>query len=153
MKARKGLLFLAFISSLAFLAFLAFLRPLPALRGAGRILVVVAVDYLRCRRAPTLLVGLVRRDRRGEPDGPLDAPLAEPRDLAVGMLFLPERDRAARAECRAIVERAVRRHGPALFGWREVPVELTALGEKAIDTRPHIVQVLLGRPDGRDDDE
>ena len=79
--------------------------------------------------------------------------IAEPRDLALGMLFLPEQDRAARAECRAIVERVVQRHGLTWFGWREVPIDLTALGEKAIDTRPHILQALLGRPAGRDDDQ
>jgi glutamate synthase (ferredoxin) len=75
-----------------------------------------------------------------------------PRDLGLGMLFLPERDRAARAACLEIVSDEVGRAGLALFGWRDVPVELSALGEKAADTRPFILQVLLGRPAGLDDD-
>jgi glutamate synthase (NADPH/NADH) large chain/glutamate synthase (ferredoxin) len=79
--------------------------------------------------------------------------IPEARDLAVGMLFLPERDRAARSRCTELSERLASQHGLTIFGWRAVPVDLGALGEKAVDTRPRIVQMLLGRPGGLDDDE
>jgi glutamate synthase (ferredoxin) len=91
---------------------------------------------------------LLRRDVQK-----LGARVSEPRDLALGMLFLPQKDRAARDQCTAIVERVVEQRGVVLLGWREVPIDLTALGEKAIDTRPHIVQALLARPSHLDEDE
>jgi glutamate synthase (NADPH/NADH) large chain/glutamate synthase (ferredoxin) len=83
----------------------------------------------------------------------LGARIDREEDLGLGMLFLPEEDQAARAACQQIVEQVVARHGLALLGWREVPVDLSALGDKANDTRPHVVQVLLGRPAGQDDDQ
>ena len=89
---------------------------------------------------------LVREARK------LGAHVAEPRELAVGMLFLPQEDRAARAKCVEIVEQVLARDGLLLLGWREVPVDLTALGEKANDTRPHIAQALIARPAGADDE-
>ncbi len=67
-------------------------------------------------------------------------------DLGVGMVFLPqETPRQARA--RAIIEDAVIKEGMVLFGWRKVPVSLSALGDEAARTRPEIEQVLIGRPE------
>jgi glutamate synthase domain-containing protein 2/glutamate synthase domain-containing protein 1/glutamate synthase domain-containing protein 3 len=79
--------------------------------------------------------------------------VAEPRDLAVGMIFLPERDRAAREACVRQIESTCHRNGLTVLAWRDVPVDLTALGQKASDTRPRIAQLLLGRPAGQSDDE
>jgi glutamate synthase (NADPH/NADH) large chain/glutamate synthase (ferredoxin) len=73
-------------------------------------------------------------------------------DLGVGMLFLPRDDYAA-AHCRKIVEQSVRAEGLAFLGWREVPVDDTCLGRKAIETRPLIVQALVARKDEIGDDE
>ena len=39
-----------------------------------------------------------------------------------------------------------------LYGWRQVPVNISQIGEKANATRPEIEQVLLYDPHGRDDD-
>jgi glutamate synthase (ferredoxin) len=67
-------------------------------------------------------------------------------DLGVGMVFFP-RDPRRQARARALVEETVIQEGLVFFGWRTVPVVVSALGEEAARTRPHIEQVLLGRPD------
>jgi glutamate synthase (ferredoxin) len=65
--------------------------------------------------------------------------------IAVGQLFLPRADLQAQSHCRKIVEQALERRGLACFGWRSVPVDIDALGSKALATAPAIEQVLIGR--------
>ncbi|MBI3655711.1 MAG: glutamate synthase large subunit [Acidobacteria bacterium] len=72
----------------------------------------------------------------------------DPSRLAVGMLFLPPDDMEAQQFCRTAIENAMRIHHLSLLGYREVPVELSALGPKGAATRPYIEQVLLARPEG-----
>ena len=72
-------------------------------------------------------------------------------DLAVGMFFLPRKEYDAHAfltqeRCHAIAEEAVSRQGVQMFGWRQVPVDSSVLGDKAAATRPEIEQILMGRP-------
>lgn len=67
-----------------------------------------------------------------------------PNDLAVGMFFIP-RDKEGRAHAKAIIERVFASRNVQLLMWREVPVNLDALGEHAFRTRPYIVQALLAR--------
>jgi len=67
-------------------------------------------------------------------------------DLGVGMIFLP-RDNRREARARAIIENAITKEGLVLFGWRRVPIALSALGDEAARTRPQIEQVLIGRPE------
>jgi glutamate synthase domain-containing protein 1 len=71
-----------------------------------------------------------------------------PADLALGMIFLPREDLVARDLCAAYVDYALRGQGLIVVGWREVPVDHGALGEKALDTRPKIRQVIVARPAG-----
>ena len=73
-------------------------------------------------------------------------------DLGVGMVFLPREERA-QARARAIIEDAILREGLVLFGWRRVPVAVSALGQDAARTRPEIEQVLIGRPERLGGDE
>jgi len=75
-------------------------------------------------------------------------------DLGVAMVFLP-RDVRAQARARSIIEDVLTREGLVFFGWRQVPVALTALGADAARTRPEIQQALIGRPErlGADDFE
>src|SRR3954451_18653974 len=75
-----------------------------------------------------------------------------PSDLALGMVFLPRNDLVARDLCTALVDHALRAQGLTIVGWREVPIDLGALGEKALDTRPEIRQVIVARPSGLVDD-
>ncbi len=51
---------------------------------------------------------------------------------------------------RQVVKEACRREGIDVVGWREVPVDPSALGDRAKATRPHIEQALLLRPVGVD---
>jgi glutamate synthase (ferredoxin) len=67
-------------------------------------------------------------------------------DLAVGMFFLPDQQ-PARDRCIALAEEVVGRGGIELLGWREVPVDRSALGEKALATCPIIVQAIMRRPE------
>src|SRR3954468_13347462 len=75
-----------------------------------------------------------------------------PSDLALGMVFLPRHDLVARDLCTALVDHALRAQGLTIVGWREVPIDLGALGEKALDTRPEVRQVIVARPSGLVDD-
>lgn len=67
-------------------------------------------------------------------------------DLAVGMLFLPLRNLVHRARCVDLFGQAAAEFGVELLGWREVPVDLDALGDWAMSLRPYIAQVFIGRP-------
>jgi glutamate synthase (ferredoxin) len=69
-------------------------------------------------------------------------------DLGVGMIFLPRESRQ-QARARAIIEEAITKEGLVLFGWRKVPIAISALGSEAAQTRPEIEQVLIGRPERR----
>ncbi|HEX8311496.1 MAG TPA: glutamate synthase large subunit [Chthoniobacteraceae bacterium] len=74
-------------------------------------------------------------------------------DLGVGFLFLPHDNAYAQARAKAITEEVIEKRGLFLFGWREVPVNIRLLGEKAASTLPRMEQVLIGRPHGLSDDE
>ncbi|SEA89193.1 glutamate synthase large subunit [Rubrimonas cliftonensis] len=64
--------------------------------------------------------------------------------VAVGMIFLPRADLGAQETCRTIVETEVLRLGYYIYGWRQAPVNVAVLGEKANTTRPEIEQILIG---------
>jgi glutamate synthase domain-containing protein 2/glutamate synthase domain-containing protein 1/glutamate synthase domain-containing protein 3 len=68
------------------------------------------------------------------------------KDLAVGMIFLPGNDPVAQERGREIVANILQQYGFPLLGWRSVPVDVSALGEKALATLPLIQQALIGRP-------
>jgi len=78
----------------------------------------------------------------------------EPRDelLAVGQVFLPRTDFAAQESCRTIVETEVLRMGYYIYGWRQAPVNIAVLGEKAAATRPAIEQILISNTTGADEE-
>ena len=73
---------------------------------------------------------------------------ANPSDLAVGMIFLPSRDRspAPYQESRRIIEQTLIEVGLDSLGWRNPPIDHTVLGVRARETVPCIMQVLLSRP-------
>ncbi len=74
-------------------------------------------------------------------------------DLGVGMIFLPRRDQDAQRQSRALVEKTLQQYGMPFLGWRSVPVNTAALGDKALETLPEIQQVLVGRPEQLSDDD
>ena len=80
----------------------------------------------------------------------LGIPFDSINDVGVGMIFLPRG--GGSAEGRALVEKTLQQYGVPLLGWRAVPLDLSALGTKALETLPEIQQVLVGRPDQLADD-
>jgi glutamate synthase (NADPH/NADH) large chain len=69
-----------------------------------------------------------------------------PNRLAVGMIFLPRTDLGAQEACRTIVESAIIEEGYAIYGWRQVPVDVSVIGQKAQATRPEIEQIMIAGP-------
>jgi glutamate synthase (NADPH/NADH) large chain len=70
--------------------------------------------------------------------------------LAVGVVFLPRTDFAAQERCRAIVESEILAYGHLIYGWRQVPVNIDVIGEKANATRPEIEQIMIANNRGVD---
>ena len=96
--------------------------------GAG-VLVSVPQDFF---------VDQVRRTGHALRQGP----------IAVGQVFLPRTDLGAQEACRTIVEAEALRFGFYIYGWRQVPVDTSVIGEKANATRPEIEQIMLAAPAG-----
>ncbi|MBB5716380.1 glutamate synthase large subunit [Sphingomonas aerophila] len=69
-----------------------------------------------------------------------------PNRLAVGMVFLPRTDLGAQETCRTIVESAIIEAGYTIYGWRQVPVDVSVIGLKAQATRPEIEQIMIAGP-------
>ena len=69
-----------------------------------------------------------------------------PNRLAVGMIFLPRTDLQAQEACRTIVETAIIEEGYTIYGWRQVPVDVSVIGQKAQATRPEIEQIMIAGP-------
>ncbi|HWZ20359.1 MAG TPA: glutamate synthase central domain-containing protein, partial [Ktedonobacteraceae bacterium] len=79
--------------------------------------------------------------------------ISDPEDIAVGMLFLPSRERlpAENLQSRFIIEQTfsevglIWQYGLTTF-WRDPPIDYAVLGTRARETAPSIAQVLLMRP-------
>ncbi|UIJ45501.1 glutamate synthase large subunit [Sphingomonas cannabina] len=69
-----------------------------------------------------------------------------PNRLAVGMMFLPRTDLTAQETCRTIVESEIIEAGYTIYGWRQVPVDVSVIGMKAQATRPEIEQIMIAGP-------
>ncbi|WP_394652591.1 glutamate synthase large subunit [uncultured Sphingomonas sp.] len=70
----------------------------------------------------------------------------KPNRLAVGMMFLPRTDLSAQEACRTIVESEIIDAGWTIYGWRQVPVNVAVIGQKAQATRPEIEQIMIAGP-------
>ncbi len=69
-----------------------------------------------------------------------------PNRLAVGMIFMPRTDLSAQEMCRTIVESEIIDFGYTIYGWRQVPVDVSVIGEKAMSLRPEIEQIMIAGP-------
>ena len=69
-----------------------------------------------------------------------------PNRLAVGMIFLPRTDLGAQETCRTIIESEIIDFGYTIYGWRQVPVDVSVIGDKAMMTRPEIEQIMIAGP-------
>jgi len=72
--------------------------------------------------------------------------------LAVGMVFLPRVDLSAQEVCRTIVEKEILAFGYTIYGWRQVPVDIDVIGQKAESTRPEIEQIMIANSKGVDEE-
>ena len=68
-------------------------------------------------------------------------------EVCVGMIFLPRNNYSAQEQCRTIIESVLTKKDFNIYGWRQVPVNPSVLGEKAEITRPEIAQVLFKHND------
>ena len=73
--------------------------------------------------------------------------------ICVGQIFLPRTDFAAQEAGRTLVEREVLRSGFYIYGWRQPPVDVSVIGQKAKDTRPAIEQIMFRDARGRSTEE
>ena len=69
--------------------------------------------------------------------------VANPADLAVGMVFLPPRESAHTVQCRQIIEQTLTEVGLLLLSWRTPPINYKVLGVRAREAAPEIAQVLV----------
>lgn len=83
------------------------------------------------------------RDTGHEPDGG---------SIGVGMVFLPKADLGAQETCRTIVETEILKFGYTIYGWRQVPIDNSIIGEKAASTCPEIEQIMIANTRGVSDD-
>ncbi len=74
-------------------------------------------------------------------------------NLAVGQVFLPRISLDAQEACRCIVETEILAFGYYIYGWRQVPINVDIIGEKANATRPEIEQIIIGNAKGVSDEQ
>ncbi len=58
------------------------------------------------------------------------------------MIFLPVEPHA-RLQCEGILERIVREEGLTVLGWRDTPIDGSAIGRVARGSQPYIQQIFI----------
>jgi len=76
--------------------------------------------------------------------------LPGPGAYGVGMTFLPV-EKHQRLQCEGILERLLREEGLTVLGWRDTPVDASAIGRVARSSQPYIQQIFVSRPAGVDE--
>ncbi len=71
--------------------------------------------------------------------------LGEEKDYGIGMFFFPQ-DELKRNQAKKMFEVIVQKEGMEFLGWREVAIDSTKLGQKAVDCMPCILQGFVKRP-------
>ncbi len=71
--------------------------------------------------------------------------LPSPGEYGVGMVFFPRNDEQRR-RCREVMDRVIREEGLQVLGWRDTPIDASAIGSLARASRPYIEQVFVSRP-------
>ncbi len=69
------------------------------------------------------------------------------RDYAVGMFFFPQNE-LFRNQAKKMFEIIAEKEGLKVIGWRPVPFDVTAIGNRALECMPNIQQCFIERPDG-----
>src|SRR5215469_15191878 len=78
--------------------------------------------------------------------------LPAPGEYGVGMTFLPV-ERHQRLQTEGILERIVREEGLTVLGWRDTPIDGSAIGRLARNSQPYIQQIFVGRAKSMTEDQ
>jgi glutamate synthase domain-containing protein 2/glutamate synthase domain-containing protein 1/glutamate synthase domain-containing protein 3 len=70
--------------------------------------------------------------------------LPEPGEYGVGLVFLPV-EKPERLQCEGILERIAREEGLHVIGWRDTPIDGSAIGRVARNSQPYIEQIFVRR--------
>lgn len=73
-----------------------------------------------------------------------DFEIPEPREYGVGMVFMPKSSNQI-AFCKTAFENAIKDQNLQILGWRDVPVDVSNLGQIAAEKEPSIKQVFVGK--------
>jgi glutamate synthase (ferredoxin) len=71
-------------------------------------------------------------------------------DWAVGKIYLPLSDARGRSRARRCLEECLRFYELEPLVWREVPINLDALGQRALSIRPHMQHLFVSRGKAED---
>ncbi len=78
----------------------------------------------------------------------LGTTVENPEDLAVGVFFFPAGKEAQTSEIKETTARVLATRDIPVIGWRDVPVDIDALGKIAQKSRPDIQHLIMLKPDG-----
>lgn len=73
-----------------------------------------------------------------------DFEIPEPREYAVGMVFMPKRKNQIDF-CKTTFEESIKNQNLQILGWRDVPVDPSNLGQIAAEKEPTVKQVFVGK--------
>lgn len=73
--------------------------------------------------------------------------------ICIGHIFLPRIDHIQQESARSIVETEIMHFGFYIYGWRQTPVDVSVIGQRAADTRPQIEQIMFRDERNRSDEE
>src|SRR5580698_4038468 len=73
--------------------------------------------------------------------------LPSPGEYGIGMVFLPV-ERHQRLKTEGVIERIVKEEGLTVLGWRDTPIDGTAIGRVARASQPYIEQIFISRGEG-----
>src|ERR1700744_5597945 len=72
-------------------------------------------------------------------------------EYGIGMIFLPV-EKYQRLKAEGIVERILMEEGLSVLGWRDTPIQGSAIGREARASQPYIEKVFVGRGAGMETD-
>ena len=75
----------------------------------------------------------------------LNIPIGDKREYGIGMFFFPQ-TKAKYEKAMKTFEQVLKEENLEFLGWREVPVNPSVLGSKALESMPHIIQAFIKKP-------
>ncbi|MDO5558897.1 MAG: glutamate synthase large subunit [Oscillospiraceae bacterium] len=72
--------------------------------------------------------------------------IGDEREYGVGMFFFPQNE-LRRNQAKKLFEIIIQKENLEFLGWRQVPVNSSILGSKALDSMPYILQCFVKKPD------